>query len=274
MATARVGADLSGVTMLPPAPRNRPHRRTGAADYVPHARALESRDPLARLQAHALHAVVGAVPAPVAVFHRVNAVLDAADAVGLQTGGPAFALDEEWRRYVEGAQDFDPCAPRRVAPSTATVLTLAHVLAEPGSSRFADYLRSLGLRDRVTLYLRDAGTIVAAIALLRPLEHAPFNRGEVTVLRRLQPLIEHAYSCAVAAVPAARRSDVVLSEVLTPREADVAVLVARGATNAEIAACLHVGQATVKTHLTHVFAKLGVRTRTQLAVLLGAGAQP
>jgi DNA-binding CsgD family transcriptional regulator len=56
---------------------------------------------------------------------------------------------------------------------------------------------------------------------------------------------------------------------LTPREADVAALVGRGATNAEIARTLHVTEATVKTHLTRIFAKVGVRSRTQLALLLG-----
>jgi DNA-binding NarL/FixJ family response regulator len=49
---------------------------------------------------------------------------------------------------------------------------------------------------------------------------------------------------------------------LTPRELDVLALVARGKTNGEIGQELFIGEATVKTHLLHVFAKLGVDDRT------------
>ncbi|MDA8392336.1 MAG: response regulator transcription factor [Actinomycetota bacterium] len=49
---------------------------------------------------------------------------------------------------------------------------------------------------------------------------------------------------------------------LTPRELDVLTEVAVGLSNAEIGAKLFVGEATVKTHLLHVFAKLGVNDRT------------
>jgi len=51
-------------------------------------------------------------------------------------------------------------------------------------------------------------------------------------------------------------------DALTPRETDVLTLVARGATNGEAAAALTIGEATVKTHLQHVFTKLGVDDRT------------
>jgi DNA-binding NarL/FixJ family response regulator len=62
--------------------------------------------------------------------------------------------------------------------------------------------------------------------------------------------------------PATRR----LSE-LTPREHEVLVLLAGGATNAEIAAALHLGETTVKTHVSRVLMKLGARDRTQAVVL-------
>jgi DNA-binding NarL/FixJ family response regulator len=55
-------------------------------------------------------------------------------------------------------------------------------------------------------------------------------------------------------------------ERLTPREHDVLRLVAQGQTNAEIAKRLIVSVATVKTHIEHIIAKLGVADRTQAAV--------
>lgn len=59
-------------------------------------------------------------------------------------------------------------------------------------------------------------------------------------------------------------------EGLTPAERRVAALVAEGRTNREVAAALFLGERTVETHLTHVYAKLGIRSRTELARALAA----
>jgi DNA-binding NarL/FixJ family response regulator len=81
-----------------------------------------------------------------------------------------------------------------------------------------------------------------------------------------------------AAVRAAARGETVLApavaarlvghvrapaeQTLTAREVEVLALVAQGATNAEAARRLYISEATVKTHLLHIFGKLGVDDRT------------
>jgi DNA-binding CsgD family transcriptional regulator len=52
---------------------------------------------------------------------------------------------------------------------------------------------------------------------------------------------------------------------LTAAEQRVALLVAEGRTNREVAASLFLGERTVASHLTHIYAKLGIRSRTELA---------
>jgi DNA-binding NarL/FixJ family response regulator len=91
-------------------------------------------------------------------------------------------------------------------------------------------------------------TVAAGDALLAP-----------SITRRL--IEEFASGSPTAAAPAPGLDE------LTPRELEVFRLLARGMSNAEIAAELIVGETTVKTHVTRLLMKLGVRDRAQAVVL-------
>ncbi|PYY61342.1 DNA-binding response regulator [Curtobacterium sp. MCSS17_011] len=71
---------------------------------------------------------------------------------------------------------------------------------------------------------------------------------------------------ATTATPATTGEDALAAAGLTERETEVLRLLARGLSNAEIAAELYVGDATVKTHVSNVLQKLALRDRIQAVV--------
>ncbi|WP_433335689.1 response regulator [Spirillospora sp. CA-294931] len=81
---------------------------------------------------------------------------------------------------------------------------------------------------------------------------------------QLDPAVQRRLIEAVAAAdgpPRGGRPD--LPDNLTRREAEVLALIARGRSNAEIAADLFISEATVKTHINNLFAKANLRDRAQ-----------
>ncbi len=94
-----------------------------------------------------------------------------------------------------------------------------------------------------TIIIGDAAADGTNIALTAPAEHIADQ---------------------IAALAGDRRPPTTLA--LTPRERDVARLVAGGQRNRAIAASLGISEGTVKMHLHNVYAKLGLESRTQLAM--------
>ena len=58
---------------------------------------------------------------------------------------------------------------------------------------------------------------------------------------------------------------------LSPREAEIATLVAAGKRNRDVAAALFLSEKTVESHLARIYDKLGVHSRAALATIIAAG---
>jgi DNA-binding NarL/FixJ family response regulator len=129
-------------------------------------------------------------------------------------------------------------------PETEIVVLTTHA----DEASILDALRA-GARGYLT---KDAGITEISRAV-----HAAANHQAL-----LDPVVQ---SRLVAAASAGARPapPVELPDELTPREGEVLALIARGLSNREIAETLVVSETTVKTHINHVFSKIGARDRAQ-----------
>jgi DNA-binding NarL/FixJ family response regulator len=90
---------------------------------------------------------------------------------------------------------------------------------------------------------------------------AAVERGEAAI----DPAVQHHVVNALARLSTIdeQEAELDLPDGLTAREAEVLELIAAGLSNAEVAARLVVSEATVKSHINHLFTKTGVRDRAQ-----------
>jgi DNA-binding NarL/FixJ family response regulator len=102
--------------------------------------------------------------------------------------------------------------------------------------------------------LKDAGTVLLAQAV-----HAAAD-GEALIAPSVTARLLRTFAGSGPAMP------VQPIDALTDREEQVLTAVARGRTNAEIAAELHITLSTVKTHVTSLMNKLGARNRVEIAI--------
>ncbi|HWK25834.1 MAG TPA: helix-turn-helix transcriptional regulator [Solirubrobacter sp.] len=208
--------------------------------------------------------------------------------------GAGLDIERLRREYLESGRALDPFAPSRWSRNPVAIVSAADVggAAALARSSFGRLLAGYGLAPRAAVFFRERGRIVAAALVWRAPGAPELTNAELSLLRRTQPFLEHALRLALraarpvgdvgpaggadaeeaaASVPrfSAGTADVpARGRGLTARELEVARLAAAGATNAEISRALFVSVGTVKTHLTRVFSKLGLRSRTELAAYL------
>lgn len=185
--------------------------------------------------------------------------------------GRASTAPEAFVELLRRLEPIDPFSPRRAQECRATVLSVRELggLQRFGKSLYGSHVQAHGYGAPAFVYLRRDGAIVAGIGLLPDADEPPLDARTVHLLRLLVPVLEPSLVDTAARAEPEGVPVAAVGQSLTAREREVAGLVAGGWSNADIARALTMSQATVKTHLTKIYAKVGVRTRTQLAVVLG-----
>ncbi|HEV3229541.1 MAG TPA: LuxR C-terminal-related transcriptional regulator [Solirubrobacteraceae bacterium] len=178
---------------------------------------------------------------------------------GVQHGHPSFVLEEYFERWA----DLDPLTsePGLALFERRGYTTMAELYSglDRGRRRFVDdFLRRTGAQGQLSVRLA-AGWSDGYVTLHNG---DGFDSHDRLLMNALAPQLTELL---------ARRLPAGLEAGLTVREGQVAELVTLGFSNAEIAGILHVEEDTVKKHVSHAMAKVGVHRRTQLAVAWATG---
>jgi DNA-binding CsgD family transcriptional regulator len=131
--------------------------------------------------------------------------------------------------------------------------------------------RAVAEHERLPMPFEEARTRLLFGSVLRRAGHRSDARRELEIAREIflrlgTPIHERQANAELDSIGGRRR----LETQLTPVEQRIAVLVARGQTNREVAAATFTSVRTVESHLGRIYRKLGIRSRTELA----AGASP
>mgnify|MGYP001233697741 CR=1 FL=1 len=177
------------------------------------------------------------------------------------------------RRYIRDMHRVDPLHIRRIEARCGRVAGIEEADAWAPAGDIDDYrrfLRRYDIVDNIELVFRQEGRIRAGISVMWSAGDRPRGAHTQALADDLQRYIEFNVAGHLAAPRSDPRREAMRLFHLTPREAEVAKLLCAGCTNADVAACLGIGLATVKTHVLHIFEKTGVENRAGLVARLSS----
>ncbi|WP_258534598.1 helix-turn-helix transcriptional regulator [Streptomyces sp. PT12] len=196
---------------------------------------------------------------------------------GIKSGYSQDFLDSYARRWITSDPFMTAEAHRLLAERGAVTLRDLHPERVPEQREFVErFLRPHGVHDKVGIMI-DAGAegaFYVGVVVRGPgargegTSQPSWNQGTVgardiavlrALARQLAPLVTMLLARDRAAAAACRDLG------LTPREREVAGLVAQGLSNQRIAQRMFIGVGTVKRHLTQALTKTGTTSRTHLA---------
>jgi DNA-binding CsgD family transcriptional regulator len=181
----------------------------------------------------------------------------------LRLGQREAAAAEAEEYALAAAAKGQPWALARAARSRGLVAD-DDAFASCFEDALAQHARTLDLFETARTQLAYGGRLRRARQRVRAREH--LRAAHATFDRLGAATWAEAASAELAATgETARRRDATTLDELTPQELQIALLLAEGKTTREAAAAVFLSPKTVEYHLRHVYRKLGIRSREELA---------
>ena len=173
--------------------------------------------------------------------------------------GSGYNMDpKNLKRYDDWYQFNDPMTAklrqRRRASFVEAVLPRCDMVR---TEFYNDFLARDGLHHGINMYVFDGERDLGDFRIWRAAGRPDFESREIDLLDALEPFLRRAMLRGMQRY-----------EALTPRESDVAALVARGCTDRDIARLLSIGFATARTHMNNAMRKRCCANRAELAALV------
>ncbi|GIQ74062.1 response regulator transcription factor [Bradyrhizobium sp. ma5] len=166
-------------------------------------------------------------------------------------------------QYLAGMNRLDPLHPRSASNRPIARLSVAlNQCASQEAATYRAFAGQCGVADMIEFFFRRNDRIVAGMSVL----WAPgcaIPDGSMHIAEKIHDYLEFNLTSRLSS-----NADEPARYGLTSREMEVVELLCCGRTNREIGECLSIGLATVKTHLIHIFEKLGVETRSAVVALM------
>lgn len=205
-------------------------------------------------------------------MHRMaaeNALRFAKQAVGATSAAFYLVSDEELHdflldnmtfefieHYVVDMNRFDPLHVRHAASRPIARLREEFESApSPATTLYERFCLKFDIEDSIEFFFRHEGRIFAGMNVAWA-DSSRIPPGVINLVRAMHGYIEYNL---IQTIPQPAAHDNRYG--LTPREEEVLQLLSCGRTNREIGDCLGLRLPTVKTHIAHIFEKLGVETR-------------
>jgi len=194
----------------------------------------------------------GVKPAGIAICVEDDALRERVAKVAARVCGPVVALEADVETLIADCEG---------GPPACAILAGRRPDAEIGRAASRIHSELAGTPILVVCLRAGSGDVRRAIG---------YGIDGVVLERRIEAVLAPAVAAVRSGqtcVPSGNRSEIE-TKVLTRREKQMLALVARGLTNAEIAASLYLAESTVKSHLSSAFGKINVSSRYEAASLI------
>jgi DNA-binding CsgD family transcriptional regulator len=204
---------------------------------------------------------LGSLSASSSVFYWIDEQMEMADVELTGNCRQTFHL------YERQMKAYDPLNIARLVNSQKRVSKLSDdfgLAPEAQYERYSNHLKQNRVSDVLDFLFWDSGVPFAGLGIIKHPDEAPFDADTHRQAALMQNYMEYNLSSHPRLKLQRLNFRLSNSYGLTKREIEIAKLISLGMTNQNVVDELAIGLSTVKTHLMHIFVKLGIENRGSL----------